>query len=406
MPKPLVIFFLFAAAYFLSYFYRAANAVIAGDLIAELRLTAAQLGLMTSLFFIGFGLTQLPLGSGLDRFGPRWITPSLMLFAALGSLVFASAQSFAALALGRTMIGIGMAGVLMGALKAFRYWFPPERYGTVSSLLMGIGALGALFAATPLAWLNAHLGWRAVFAGSAAAIALSALAIMLWGRNAPAGVSWRASGQEGTLGDIYRNIHFWRIAPLKFAMGGTLLAVQGLWGGPYLVDGLGFSQVAEDELLLAMGVGVALGYLSSGWLADRFGFARVIFSGGVIFCLSSGLFALERLPTLLPLALLYFTFGLTGAFSIALFASVRPYFPPALLGRATTAVNLFGSAGTALIQWGMGLIIGAFSLGVMDLPHEAYSLAFMFTTALNVLALLWYAPMLRASQPLAPAKRR
>ncbi len=100
LPKRAHIFSLFAAAYFLSYFFRSANAVIAPDLSREFSLTAADLGLMTSLFYAAFALVLVPVGVGLDRYGPRWVTSSVMLVAGLGSLIFASARSFAMLGLG------------------------------------------------------------------------------------------------------------------------------------------------------------------------------------------------------------------------------------------------------------------------------------------------------------------
>ncbi|MCJ7796725.1 MAG: MFS transporter, partial [Thermoleophilia bacterium] len=109
--RRLVIFALFSAAYFLSQFFRSANAVIAPDLSQELSIGAAQLGLMTSLFYAAFAAVQLPLGQALDRFGARVVTPSLMLVGAGGSLLFGAGHSFAVLALGRALIGMGMAGV-------------------------------------------------------------------------------------------------------------------------------------------------------------------------------------------------------------------------------------------------------------------------------------------------------
>lgn len=126
--KQFGIFAIFTSAYFLSYFFRSANAVIAPDLSTEMGLDAAQLGLMTSLFFATFALAQIPLGVGLDRWGPRWVTSGLMLFGALGSLIFALAPSLGALALGRALIGVGMAGVLMGSLKAFSRWLTYTRF--------------------------------------------------------------------------------------------------------------------------------------------------------------------------------------------------------------------------------------------------------------------------------------
>ena len=133
------VFFLFALGYFLSYFYRSANAVLAKDLSQELGLGPAELGFMTSLFYLAFAAAQLPLGGLLDRVGPRAVTPALLLVAALGSVVFGLAQSFAVLALGRALIGVGMAAALMGSMRAFSLWFP-RNYATVSTLLVGLGA--------------------------------------------------------------------------------------------------------------------------------------------------------------------------------------------------------------------------------------------------------------------------
>src|SRR5829696_5315532 len=111
MSRRLTVFALFTAAYFLSYFFRSANAVIAGDLSREMSLNAGQLGLLTSLFFAAFAAIQLPMGIWLDRWGSRWVTPSLMFIGALGSFTFALAPNLATLAIGRALIGIGMAGV-------------------------------------------------------------------------------------------------------------------------------------------------------------------------------------------------------------------------------------------------------------------------------------------------------
>ena len=111
MPRRTVVFLVFLGAYFLSYFFRSTNAVIAGDLSRDMELSASQLGFMTSLFFLTFALAQLPIGAALDRFGARRTTSTLMLAGVAGNLLFSVAPSFPLLALGRALIGRGMAGV-------------------------------------------------------------------------------------------------------------------------------------------------------------------------------------------------------------------------------------------------------------------------------------------------------
>lgn len=401
MQRRTLIFVLFTVAYFLSYFFRSANAVIAGDLRRDLALTPEQLGLMTSLFYASFAAIQLPLGVALDRFGARWVTPVLMLASVAGCLLFASAQGFGTLALGRALIGVGMAGVLMGAYQTFGQWFPVARIATIASLMVGIGSLGGPFAATPLAWLNAAVGWRTIFSWGALVVACSALAMMAGVRNQPHSAASSAAQPIG-FGLVFRDVRFWRIALVNFFQLGTLLAIQGLWGGPYLLDVVGLTRLEAGNLLLAMGAGVVSGNFLCGWLADRYGAYRAIRASMALFVLA--LLGLA-LPVRWPLAMLgaiYFALGFGGAFNIIELAQIRALFPPQISGRAVTAVNLFGFTGTALIQWWMGVIIGRFLPDAQGhYPALAYLAAFGLAALGASLALLWYLPLGKA-RPAAP----
>ena len=399
MSKRWIVFVLFSSAYFMSYFYRSANAVIAPDLSAELSLNAAQLGFMTSLFFAAFAAVQIPLGIGLDRWGPRWVTPGLIFFGVVGSLIFAASSSLSTLALGRALIGVGMAGILMGSLKMFSQWFPANRFATASGLLIGIGSLGALLAATPLAWLNNAVGWRAVFVGGAVATALIAGAIMLWTRNTPAGVDWQRgdTSLRGT-GDVFSDARFWRIAPLTFFLAGTLLGFQGLWSGPYLFDVYGLDDIQAGNVLLWLGVGATVGYTSSGWLCDRYGMSRTISLAAAFFICVQITLAMQ--PPLFFVPILYFLFGFTGGFNTMLLAQTRMVFPLSMTGKAVTAVNVFAIGGTFVLQWWTGLVIGFFPTDAAGhYPPVAYSVALVLTATGALVALIWYRPMTKNLTP-------
>lgn len=398
MNRRLVVFGLFTAAYFFSYFYRSANAVIAGDLARELQLNAGQLGLLTSLFFATFAAIQLPMGVWLDRWGSRWVTPSLMFIGALGSFLFGLAHNLTLLAIGRALIGVGMAGVLMGSLKIFSQWFSLNRFATVSGSMVGIGALGALAAASPLAWLNDQIGWRAVFLGGGVATAVVAASIMLWTRNTPPGVPW--TGGQASVGGfttVFGDKRFWHMAPLSFFLAGVAMGFQGLWAGPYLFDVQGLDQMAAGNILLWMAIGLAVGFLASGQLADRFGITRVTAIAAVFFALSQ--FALALHPPVGWVIALYTLFGFTGAFNIMIVTQARQIFPLHMTGKAVTAINLFAIGGTFLLQWWMGLIVGLFSVDAAGAyPPAAYTAALLFTGIGTTLTLLWYLPMLRVKK--------
>lgn len=386
------LFAIWLLAYLLSYFYRSANAVIAGDLRVEVGLDNEQLGFMTSLFYLAFALVQLPLGAALDRWGPRLVTPALMLVGAVGSALFAVGDTFLSLSVARALLGVGFAGVLMGAMKAFAAWFPSDRFATISSLLVGIGACGALLAGTPLAWLAGEVGWRTIFAYGAGVVAFAAIAIVLGTRNAPRGEELPGAGASGAgFGEILRDQRFWRIAFLNFATVGAMLSVQGLWGGPYLADVYGLGELQVGNALVALGIGVVIGNLSCGWLADRFGRGIVVMIGAAVFVAVQALLVLAL--TGAPISALYLTFGLFGSYFVVLVAEVRAAFPAALTGRAITGMNFFGMAGAMVLQWLMGVLIegGGGELG-------GYRVAFVVTASLAAVAAALYVPVARYAQ--------
>jgi MFS family permease len=165
----------FALGYFLSYLFRTINALISARLTEELGLDASSLGLVTSVYFLTFAAAQLPLGVMLDRYGVRQVQSGLLLVAVAGALLFATADSPATLVAGRALIGIGVAGALIGGLKAIAFAFPKERLPLVNGCYIMLGALGAVTATAPAEWLQEAIGWRGLFellAGVTAAVAL------------------------------------------------------------------------------------------------------------------------------------------------------------------------------------------------------------------------------------------
>lgn len=387
MAPALRVFVILLLSYFLSYFFRSANAVISNDLMRDLSLTSAQLGLMTSLFYLAFALANLPLGSLLDRYGPRFVHPALMLMGAVGALVFAGAQDFITLSVGRAMLGIGFAAGLMGAMKAFSLWFAKERYASISSVYVALGGLGAIAAATPLALLKAQLGWRGVFEWGALVILLVAAMVAIFARNAPPGVALPRGGQAGSAALIWSNPTFWRIAWINFTLGGGFLAWQTLWGGAYLFKVRGLESVEVGNYLFVFSLGGILGFFLCGILADRFGLPRVYITAGILMTLAVATLALW---TTMPITLVYPIYaliGFTGGFNILSLAQGRLIFPPELTGRATTAINFMGFIGVFLLQWGMGLVVEAWG----------YPSALLIWTVLLISAVLGYAPLVRGA---------
>src|SRR5512147_2425616 len=126
--KLFLIFSALSALFILSMFYRVSNAVIAPNLIQDLGLSAGTLGILGGAFFYSFALLQIPMGPLLDRIGPRRVVSYSVFLGAIGAFLFGMGRSFTIMLIGRILIGVGMASVLVGAMKAFVLYFPPEKF--------------------------------------------------------------------------------------------------------------------------------------------------------------------------------------------------------------------------------------------------------------------------------------
>lgn len=361
----------FAAAYFLSYALRAINAVIAPALSADLQLSNADLGLLSSAYFVGFGSMQLPIGVWLDRYGSRRTEASLLLFGSLGAAIFASSSSLAELWVGRALIGVGVSSCLMAALKAYRVWYAPERQSQLASWMLVFGTLGALASTVPVALLLPLVGWRTVFWGMSVALLLAALLVVAGLRTAERSMAAHAPSAGGTASagylTIFRDRYFRRMALLGAVHQGGFMALQSLWAGPWMVTVLGMSVEQTSHVLFVFNFCLMLSYLALSWWAPRhvsYGQRRGL---PVLRVVAIGLgvsVGLQLLIVLLPHGwswVLWIAFGVVITVTTLAQTHVSLAFPPALAGRANSAFNLTLFIGAFSVQWGIGLLVDLFA---------------------------------------------
>jgi len=381
----------FAAGYYLSYLFRSINALIAGDLVAELGLTAADLGLLTSMYFLTFAAVQLPCGVLLDRYGPRLIDSALLLVAAAGSLLFALADGVATLLVGRALIGLGVAVGLMAGLKAIVLWFPPERVALANGWYIMLGALGALSATGPAEAVVQALGWRGLFAALAVASAAVALTILLVVPERKAQTQTAASPRIGFLA-IYPDPRFLRIAPLAALGVGTSFSLQGLWAAPWLADVEGLDRPAVVAHLTFMAVALAASALLLGAAAERLRRAGIptelFLCGTLALSMAAQLALLLGLP--LPSYVLFAVIGAVGAATVLSFAVLAQYFPKEVSGRANAALGVL-NMGTAFgLQCLSGFIVALWPAEDGHYPPEAHQAALGLGLVLQAAAFAWF----------------
>ena len=389
-----VVFLPFACGYFFSYFFRTVNAMVAPDLQRDIGLNAEQLGLLSAAYFLTFATCQIPLGVLLDRFGPRRVQGTLYAVAALGALVFSFGDSVATLFVGRAIIGIGVSGGLMAALKAIVLWFPRERIALVNGWYIACGGLGVLAATQPVAFALEFTDWRGLFVILAIATLCAGALILLVVPEKP-GMAAQGSLREqiAAVVQIYRSRYFWRITPVMFTCASASMAIQGLWAGPWLADVAGLPREEIAPILLSTAAFFTLGVFLSGPFAAamlRLGLniggasnvAAVCYTGAVLWIV-----CLPDVSPYVPWAL----FGFLGTLTSLVFAGLAAHFPATHVGRANTACNVLVFGFAFGYQYGIGAVVELWQpLADGGYPALAYVTAFLAVIATQIVAIVWY----------------
>lgn len=362
-----LVFLAFAAAYFCSALVRAITATLAPVLTQEFSLHARDLGLLAGGYFLGFAATQLPLGTWLDRHGPKRVILCFLAVSVLGCLAFSLSTSFAWLLASRVLVGMGVSACLMAPLTGYRRWYEPATVLRANSWMLMTGSLGMLASTLPVQWLMPLTGWRPLFWILAAMLLLSMAALAwvvpTWQLNKKHESIDAAAPADAGYAPIWRSRYFRKMTPLAFFNYGGLVAVQTLWAGPWMIRVAGYTPLEAATGLFYINATMLVTFWSWGmvnpWLARQGWHATRLIAWGTPF-------------SLIVLAVNIAAGTSTGWLGWALFCmgcsvmglaqpAVGMAFRPSLAGRALSAYNLMIFAGVFTVQWGIGLLIDVFA---------------------------------------------
>lgn len=379
--------FFLVIGYLLSQFYRAFMAVLAGPLQAELGVSADDLALSSGLWFLAFAAMQLPLGWALDSIGPRRTTALMLgIGGTAGAMVFAFAQSALHLHLAMALLGIGCAPVLMASYYIFARSFPPAVFATMAGAVLGFGSLGNILSALPLTWAAEVMGWRMAVLVVAAVTAL--VGAVLWRVIPDPPRAHAPEGQKGGVLELLKIPAIWLILPLLVVNYAPAAGLRGLWVGPYYSDVHAASASQIGQITLLMAIAMIAGSFAYGPLDRLLGTRKwVILGGNLAGALCLLVLWAVPVPGFWAAALLLAAVGLFGASFPMMVAHGRSFFPPHLMGRGVTLLNLCSIGGVGLLQTISGRVHAAAPAAP---PEAAYQALFLFFGLLLLAGCLIY----------------
>ena len=355
----LAIFVTLSTLYFFSIFHRVGTAPIVTNLVTDFNTDNSVLGLMSGMYFYSYAAAQIPVGIMLDKIGTRKTLTILGIVASVGNLLFSLSPTVSILALGRGLIGFGVGGFYISALKTLAVRFNPKRNATLTGALTSIGHIGGVVASSPLALLTLSLGWREAFLIVFLLMFLFVTVAWFAIKNSEDKLLKDKRSIRKDFGKILSNRQLLKIMPVPFFVYGCFVSFQGLWAGPFLMDVYGMSKANASLFFMFISIGFMVAFPLAGIISDKMNRKKPVLLTGIILSLLYWLLmsifgaVLDSYQLLALLAFLGISYGITCIF-LTIPATV---FPLEIAGSAIASLNIFNFIGGGLFQYFMGFII-------------------------------------------------
>lgn len=410
-----VIFIILAVAYFFVYFHRTTGGAISDTLQTEFGVGTSSVALLASAYLYAYTLMQIPSGILTDRMGPRLAAGTFISLIAVGSILGALADTtgkFDLMIAGKFIIGIGAAVVYIPIMKILAVWYRKNEFASMSGMLLLVGNVGGIAAATPMVIMMDSLGIQNTYVALAIITAVIAGLCWLLVRNHPSEMGLpsiesivseetgepvkESTSERIKTGEALRMTFgsgrkFWPLAVWFFFMYGTIMLWQASQAGSFYKSGLGFSKEDASLFIMMVGVGMVFGCPISGVISDRFLRSRrkVVVFGTLAY---TAIWATIWLTADTGIAnefaaqmAINFLFGFFGGFFVAAYAQIKELYPVGMAGTSTAALNLFPFAGGAILITLAGFIIDDKTIGEFQ---TLWLIAFTMMIAASVCAFL------------------
>ena len=329
-------------------------------LIHVFSLDAAQLGVLSSVYFMANVLFLFVAGILLDRFSTKKIILIALAICILGTFIFSFANSFTLAAIARFLTGIGGAFCFLSIIRLASRWFPPRRMALVLGLVVTMAMTGGLVSQTPLTFIVDWVGWRSALRLDAYFGILILLLVLAVVRDFPL-------GHENVHKLEQREIHqlgFWRSWRLAFLriqnwLGGIYTSTMnlpinvlgGLWGIMYVTKRYQLSHVVAANVTMMLFLGSIVGCPLAGWISDRMGLRRPPMIVAAVLCLLITLCIvyLSRPPHIVIFAL-FLLLGIISSAQVIGYPLVAESSPRIVTATSVSIVNITTVAGIGMIQ--------------------------------------------------------
>ena len=367
------IFVLLLSALFYAYefIHRLAPSAMVPELMLAYDVSAAQLGLLSAMYFYCYGACQIPAGILVDRYRLEYILPFAALLISAGSIIQAISESYTQVLIARGLIGIGSSFSFIACVKLGTSWFDKKNLPIVVGVTDFFGVIGGFLGGLPLIFLLTFCPWQEVYWISALLGVLFAVMLRLFIRRGPL-VESPSSSLAQPKGELIHHLRCpqTRLYGIYAALLVAPIAAFGeLWSIPFFESVYGYTRSTASFVNAHTFFGIAIGGPLLGWLA-----AHTRLRVRTIMLVST---ATAFLTFLLVIAgpdinfinpkLLLFIYGFATSNMLLVFSLATRLFSHAFTGIAIGFINTFITIIGALFQPLIGQMIDILSQPVSNI---------------------------------------
>ncbi|MDI1352629.1 MAG: MFS transporter, partial [bacterium] len=350
--------------------------VINQPLRTDFNIDATQLSWMSSAYLWADILFLLPAGIILDRFSTRKVILTAMSVCVVGTVGFATTQSFLLASFFHFLSGIGNAFCFLSCIVLVSHWFPARRQALVIGSLVTMAFIGGMMAHTPFAYLYELFGWRNALLIDGGVGACLLVWIYLVVKDRPCDAPERTQVIQGhiisSFAKAFANPQNWLAGLFTSFLNLPIMVLCALWGASYLQVVHHLPDIAASNVVSMIFMGSIIGCPVVGWLSDSQGRRKPLMIIGAVATL------ITVIPLFMDLALSQMTLSILF-FSLGFFTSTQVISYP-LIAESNDSANTGSSTGIAsvIIMGGGG--VGQVLFGWLMTHHAhvsgaAYSVA-------------------------------
>lgn len=366
-------------------------------------LSAFQVGLVSCFYFLSDSILLFPAGFMLDRISSKKLLIFGMVLCIAGTLCISQAHNSWFLVLARFLSGSASAFCLLSILRLGSQWFPHEKMGTVSGIVITVGMIGGAVSQTPLTILINHVGWREALQWVAIfGVVILAFIVMIV-RDAPKKFRFSHLQNEKGVANhgmlealliIVKNPMNWLIGVYICTMNLPIMILAGLFGTQYMIQARGFSNIDASSISMMIFIGTIFGSTFFGYFSDKIGARRKPMIITAIISLALFLFIVYG-PSFgfVTYLVLFFVLGFITAGQVIGYPAAQESNPNELLGSALGFISIIILGTPGLLQPLVGYLMsiewgGKVSHGVMIYSIHAYDVGLLVLVVGFVISIL------------------